>query len=240
MRGILFLCLLSCHILAPAQKTGNDFSLQAPDSLHRLDSLSLWATQYYIYKFNSSGSIPILDINGQKTGLYADSCDFCHAMMEGTAYVKDSTGKVIVINVEKGGKAQFINCKACQMHSQASMGTTWSMTEGYGLGVRNFRLQPFRTIAVDKTVIPYGTVLFIPELKGKTMVLPDSSSAVHDGYVFAGDAGSAIKGIHIDVFTGTSTDNPFPGLIASNSSGVFKAYMVTDVEIINSMLRLHQ
>ena len=55
-----------------------------------------------------------------------------------------------------------------------------------------------RTAAVDATLIPRRTLLFIKETVGLPM--PDGS--VHDGYWYASDTGGAIKGPRIDLFTG--------------------------------------
>ena len=55
-----------------------------------------------------------------------------------------------------------------------------------------------RTVAVDKNLIPRHSVLFIKETVGLKM--PDGS--VHDGYWYASDVGSAIKGPRIYLFTG--------------------------------------
>jgi 3D (Asp-Asp-Asp) domain-containing protein len=55
-----------------------------------------------------------------------------------------------------------------------------------------------RTVAVDPTMIPRRTILFIAETVGLTM--PDGSK--HDGYWYASDTGGAIKGHRIDLFTG--------------------------------------
>jgi 3D (Asp-Asp-Asp) domain-containing protein len=57
-----------------------------------------------------------------------------------------------------------------------------------------------RTVAVDKNLIPKRSVLFIKETVGLKM--PDGST--HDGYWYASDAGSAIKGKRIDLYTGSS------------------------------------
>ncbi|THD60198.1 MAG: hypothetical protein E8A49_14615 [Phenylobacterium sp.] len=57
-----------------------------------------------------------------------------------------------------------------------------------------------RTVAVDKNLIPRHSVLFIKETVGLKM--PDGST--HDGYWYASDAGSAIKGKRIDLYTGAN------------------------------------
>jgi len=58
-----------------------------------------------------------------------------------------------------------------------------------------------RTVAVDRTVVPRRSVLFIKETVGLKM--PDGSS--HDGYWYASDVGGAIKGQRIDLYTGRSS-----------------------------------
>jgi 3D (Asp-Asp-Asp) domain-containing protein len=55
-----------------------------------------------------------------------------------------------------------------------------------------------RTVAVDRTLIPKRSVLFIKETVG--MKMPDGS--LHDGYWYASDTGGGVKGKHIDFFTG--------------------------------------
>jgi 3D (Asp-Asp-Asp) domain-containing protein len=63
-----------------------------------------------------------------------------------------------------------------------------------------------RTAAVDKNLIPKGSVLFIKETVGLRM--PDGST--HDGYWYASDTGGAIKGKRIDLFTGFSASSMNP------------------------------
>ena len=60
------------------------------------------------------------------------------------------------------------------------------------------RVVPMRTIAVDKSIIPRRTVIFIKETVGLKM--PDG--APHDGYWYASDVGGAIKGKRVDLYTG--------------------------------------
>ena len=67
-----------------------------------------------------------------------------------------------------------------------------------GLDSLGCRVVPMRTIAVDKTLIPRRTVLFIKETVGLKM--PDGRA--HDGYWYATDIGGAIKGQRIDLYTG--------------------------------------
>jgi len=60
------------------------------------------------------------------------------------------------------------------------------------------KVVPMRTLAVDKSIIPRRTVVFIKETVGLRM--PDGQT--HDGYWYASDVGGAIKGQRIDLYTG--------------------------------------
>ena len=108
----------------------------------------------------------------------------------------------------------------------------------FGLGTFGYRLVPFRTVAADRRVFAPGTVFFIPDLVGVNF---DNSgaSAVHDGYVFFGDVGGAVRGNHIDFFIGATRKNPAPRLITSTPKKGFTAYIVTDQELIERLRRLH-
>jgi membrane-bound lytic murein transglycosylase len=68
------------------------------------------------------------------------------------------------------------------------------------------RTVAMRTAAVDKNLIPKGSVLFIKETVGLKM--PDGSA--HDGYWYASDVGGAIKGQRIDLYTGAGARSMSP------------------------------
>ncbi|WP_437757272.1 3D domain-containing protein [Sorangium sp. So ce1389] len=68
----------------------------------------------------------------------------------------------------------------------------------YGRGATGRPITPLRTVAVDSTVIPLGTWLYVPELAG----LPLPGGGRHDGCFVAEDRGIKVVGRQIDVFTG--------------------------------------
>jgi 3D (Asp-Asp-Asp) domain-containing protein len=228
-----------------AQAPMDTFNFPEPGNASLSEPLSLWSTQYYIHEFQSGGAIPIVYANGESSGLFADTCDFCAASLEGTAYVTDSSGMITVINFARSGDSSFVDCRACKKYASSKLKveswgkTLWTKSEGFGDGVKNYRLIPFRTIAVDKDVIPYGTVIYIPEAKGKLVNLPNGELVIHDGYFFAGDTGGAIRKNHIDIFTGIYSGNPFPEVIKSNENKTFEAIIVTDEGIVNTLTELH-
>ena len=98
-----------------------------------------------------------------------------------------------------------------------------------GCGVRNHPLVPFRTIAVDPAMIPLESVVFVPALRGRTFNY-NGRDFVHDGYLFAGDRGGAIKGKHIDVFLDDKAGADLEDLFASVDTRTFAAHIVDDAD----------
>lgn len=70
----------------------------------------------------------------------------------------------------------------------------------WGRGAAGTAIAPFRSVAVDVSVIPLGTPIFIPDLVG----LPTEVGGAghHDGCFVAEDRGIQVVGRHVDVFTG--------------------------------------
>ena len=72
-------------------------------------------------------------------------------------------------------------------------------THPYGRGAGRRPLVPYRSVAVDPTIIPIGEPLYLPELDG--VLLPDGT--IHDGCVRADDTGGGIKKRKMDFFVMT-------------------------------------
>jgi len=71
----------------------------------------------------------------------------------------------------------------------------------HGRGAMGRPITPLRTVAVDSSVIPLGSSLYIPEFAGT----PRPDGTPHDGCFVAEDRGILVVGRHIDVFTGDPT-----------------------------------
>ena len=72
----------------------------------------------------------------------------------------------------------------------------------WGSGAGDRPLAPFRSIAVDRSVLTIGARYYVLELDGVTMPgTPPALDFVHDGCVTADDTGGAITGMHIDFFS---------------------------------------
>jgi len=68
----------------------------------------------------------------------------------------------------------------------------------HGRGATGKAITPLRTIAVDSSVIPLGTPVYVADFVG----LPRPDGSKHDGCFLAEDRGSRVIGRQIDVFTG--------------------------------------
>jgi 3D (Asp-Asp-Asp) domain-containing protein len=231
---------------------------------------SLWATYYHVWyatsstahlmppeplpallasSFSSSttsNAQPLLDMQTASFGVTLTARDWCMAGVEGTVMVQDEGGKIVTYNYAGRGKDVQVDCapyfnKGTLINPIAIGRTRWTKAIGeYGDGVKGLVLVPYRTIAVDTLTFPIGSVIYIPAARGQSVTLPDGSTAKHDGYFFAGDIGGAIKQNHIDVFSGTSTKNPFPNVVLNKSSGVFEAYIIRDKRVLVLLAGHHQ
>ena len=224
----------------------NGFGFLPPAKLSPNKKLTLWATFYYVHEapFDDSG-IPLIDPDGHQTGAKLKSCDWCDAAVEGTVYTTDKNGKKITLNYANTGPEQAVDCDAScykyRNYKNKKVGySLWVPAGGeFGDGVSGYKLVPYRTIAVDKSVFPIGTLIFIPDAVGVEIVLPDGSKSKHDGYFFAADMGGDIKGDHIDVFLGLHGINPF-SFVRSNSEKTFTAYQVKDSQVEQALTSIHK
>src|SRR5690606_18619556 len=69
----------------------------------------------------------------------------------------------------------------------------------WGRGAQGKAITPLRSIAVDSSVIPLGTIVYILEYDG---VARSEGGARHDGCFIAEDRGMKVVGDHVDIFTG--------------------------------------
>jgi 3D (Asp-Asp-Asp) domain-containing protein len=129
--------------------------------------------------------------------LYDSSCGVLETVTPGFADAihLEGTGRLVdgrLLNV-----AGTCGCPRSPCFVEAGAMYPW------GIGVQNRPLVPFRSIAVDRDVIAYGTALYVPELDGE--MVPGEApwgDFVHDGCVLAVDTGGGIVDMHIDWFVG--------------------------------------
>lgn len=219
------------------------FRLPEPASLPA--ARNLWATHYYVFSARAvQDGYPLLAMNGSALGPRLSGRDWCLGAIEGTIRVTNLDGSTALYNYHGVGSTQTVPCTQILSGSAANASTGRvrfaRVNAPFGLGARGSHLVPLRTIAVDRTVIPLGSLVYIPAARGQTVTLPSGAQVTHDGYFLAGDVGGAIRNNHIDVFAGETRANPFPGFVRSRRTPTFEAYVLTDAETRAAMQRLHK
>lgn len=205
--------------------------------------LDCWGTYYYIPTVDAQATgVPLLDENERPLGPLLAPETWCAAAIEGTVAVRVGEFVRLFDYAGRSPNLQY-DCRRCaRFQNYAGYEKTgrvlWQPTEGFGLGVRNYRKVPFRTVAVDPELIPYGSVLYVPAARGHSYVDENGRDRTHDGYFFAADTGSFIKGNHLDFFLGFSQLPPFD-FVRSRADHTFEVYLVEDAEIAWSLARLH-
>lgn len=251
-RTARFAILLAFFLGSSARAVAQDsFDLSAPAHVDK--PISLFATHYKRHdapSYDGPGKVPIHGPGGASLQWYIKPLDFCHGANESILTVHSSSGSRTFIY--KGvGNQLWVDCRRWFSHG---LGADGALALGksvfaeapddapFGVGSPPdlFRLVPFRTVAVDPRCIPLGSVLFIPKLRGKSFIQYDGTSAVHDGYVFAGDTGGAIKLRHIDFFSGAADATFAPGVIDAGKARPFEAYFINDADVRKTLLGLHE
>lgn len=203
----------------------------------------IWSTFYRVHvtKVQDEG-VALRNLNGESLVDNLSAKDWCYAALEGTVYVENYG----VYNYAGRGKTKETDCspwlgKFNDRLLRAMQTTRFSKVAApFGTGGKGWWLVPFRSIAVDRKVVPLGTVVYIPSARGQQVVLPDGRAWQHDGYFLAADTGGAIKTNHIDLFTGFFPDNPFPELEVSNRKQFVEAYIVDAPAIQKALIQQHK
>jgi 3D (Asp-Asp-Asp) domain-containing protein len=174
-------------LLLPGQIRAQEFSAAGPHTF-RSSVYSLKNTYYYVaLEQDSDLTLPrdtaVRTLDGRLLAQVSRS--FKRAMdMEGTAKLLDGR----VLNYAGVVEREVRYAETIHPH---------------GRGVGDCALVPLRSVAVDRTRIPLGSLVYIAETDGKR--LPDGS--LHDGLWQAIDVGGAIKEARIDLFTGEGKDS---------------------------------
>lgn len=247
VHGIIASTLAVLVITPSWSQTQADFDLPALSN-ERGPKLELWSTRYFVHVAASSPlGITLKDKHGNVLSDPVSPRDWCLAAIEGTVRValKDDAR---TLNYGGVSAQSQVDCAAVLKINPVKH--PWIKSTGksffglamgsFGDGVAGYKLVPYRTIAVDKSVIPYGTVIYIPSARGSEVSLSSSGKFKHDGYFFAADTGGAIKGNHIDIFCGVTSSNCLPDLITSDSTKRFKAFLVSDSAVVEALRARHK
>lgn len=225
---------LAAPALTP-QERAVGFALEEPSAQALGPNLKLWATHYHTPIVTPapeaiSAAFPLLGRDGSWISPPLRQKDWCEAALQGSVSVKQGGKSTAYVFVDSNGPEQT-NCDehlgslSDGVKNATRRARFMAVNHPLGCGVRNLPLMPFRTIAVDPNVIPLESVVFVPELRGRKFTYNDREY-IHDGYLFAGDRGGAIKGKHIDVFLVDDHYEPLEDLFASTDKRTFAAHIV--------------
>ncbi len=224
------------------------FDFPEPSASDRDQELTLWSTFYHVYTAqNNSGTNPLRNSSGQSLGPMLSKRDWCKSALEGTVRILDPNGDLVgTFNFADRSAVEQVDCSSIFPNvppdkiKKTNKVQFKSSDALFGEGVNGFALVPYRTIAVDpNSMISLGSVIFVPDARGKKVTLSSGKSVIHDGYFFAADVGELIINNHIDVFLGVATDNPFP-FIKSEESGEFTAFLISNEETVKSLKKIHK
>lgn len=88
----------------------------------------------------------------------------------------------------------------------------------WGRGATGRPITPLLTVAVDSSVIPLGTAIYIPEFNGVPRGL--EGHAKHDGCFIAQDRGVRVVGNHVDIFMGEPALTKLYNALVPSNQGV--------------------
>lgn len=129
--------------------------------------------------------------------LYTERCAVIATVRPGFAAAVDVEGTGRLTDGRLINVAGACGCARSPCWVEAGAAYPW------GIGVQDRPLVPYRSLAVDRSVVPYGTRVWIEELDG--VHVPGEApwgDFVHDGCAQAVDTGGAIVGMHLDWFVG--------------------------------------
>jgi 3D (Asp-Asp-Asp) domain-containing protein len=211
------------------------FLLAAPDEEALGPDLRLWATHYHTPEIKpapaeTSAALPLIGRAGDPISPLLTHRDWCESALQGSVSIRTGETTAAYVFVDANGPEQancdqWLGSLSDGVKNATRRARFMKVNHALGCGVRNHPLVPFRTIAVDPAYIPIESVLYVPELRGRTFRY-NGGSHVHDGYLFAGDRGGAIKGAHIDVFMIAGAAAPLEDLFASTDTRTFAAHVV--------------
>lgn len=221
-------------VLTPSMRAVG-FLLEEPTPQSLGPNMKLWATHYHtpIVKpapETISAAFPLIGRNGSSISPPLLHKDWCEAALQGSVSIRSGGKSTAYVFVDSNGPEQancdqYLGSLSDGVKNATRRARFMAVSHPLGCGVRNLPLMPFRTIAVDPDVIPLESVVFVPELRGRAFRFNDQDF-IHDGYLFAGDRGGAIKGKHIDVFMVDDHFEPLEDLFASTDRRTFAAHIV--------------
>jgi 3D (Asp-Asp-Asp) domain-containing protein len=222
--------------LHPSEQALNFLLTPPGDADKKGKAMKLWATYYHMPtlrpSFSNITARPLLGKNGKAISPPLSVQDWCDAAMQGSVWVDNGVDDepTAYMYVDSRGPEQntcdkYFGELSTRIKSATKRSRFVAFHHPQACDVRPIPLMAFRTIAVDPDKIKFGTVLYIPALRGLGF-WNDGELFAHDGFVVASDRGGAIEGNHIDMFVDNAAGSPFPDVVRSNPRHTFEAFVV--------------
>jgi 3D (Asp-Asp-Asp) domain-containing protein len=159
----------------PAVTTAQTFSLRKAQNLGQFRITFYWLVEEESYP--GKKTCPLYTPDGKLVGKFTNQFirDF---QIESCALLSDGR---IISYLKKANRCQVVDMP---------------------IGAGGYSLTELRSVAVDPSVIPLGSKLYIKDATD----MPLGDSLMHDGIFEANDVGSAIKGNRIDVYLGLKSN----------------------------------
>lgn len=252
-------CMQSAHITTQEYRIltpdfQDTFDIKPPPDGSSGETVQVWSTSYVrVEPTSDTNGVPFRDINGIPISDNVKKRSWCKGAQEGSIKTTFMGEEIILTHAGdfKKRSPDYIDCDAVfETHTDtlSSYGLSYHAKTNapFGLGINNYFLVPYRTIAVQMKGNKYfkfspGDVIYIKDATRITVIDPYTGKKYkHDGYFFVGDVGGKVKGMHIDTFCGSKTDclPPFTG--SSDDKYVLStAVMITDPAIKEKLKLMH-
>lgn len=247
-------CMQSAHI--PSQEYRilkpdfqDTFDIPPPSDNSTGRKIKQWSTSYITRQPTPyKNGVPFRDINGVPISDNVSRFEWCMGSQEGSVKTTFKGEEIRITHVGKFNKepSYFFDCRAVFKKDKKlfySYGLTYhaKTTAPFGLGIYDYFLVPYRTIAVElgneALHLRRGDVVYIKDVTKNTITDPYSGKQYkHDGYFFVGD----VEGDHIDTFCGFKYNclSPFTGGDKDNHI-LSTALVISDPAIIEKLTRMH-
>jgi 3D (Asp-Asp-Asp) domain-containing protein len=126
--------------------------------------------------------------------------------------------------LKQGGTVSFAkrDCECAEVCPRTAQRICFDLLDGskfpWGRGATGNPITPLLSVAVDSSVIPLGTAVYVPEYDGLPRD-PDRTS-FHDGCFMAHDRGLKVQGKQLDVFTGHQSVTKLWNQLVPSNRGV--------------------
>lgn len=228
------------------------FDIPPPPNGSTERTIALYSTYFYTTQpAQDKNGVPFRDKNSVPISDNVSKREWCLGAQEGSIKTTFQGEEIRLTYAGKSTTPYYIDCDSefnPLKHDLAAYGKSYFLKTDapFGLGINNYFLVPYRTMAVEikdnsALKLKAGDVLYIESATKNFVTDPYTGKKFrHDGYFFVGDVGGKVKDNHADTFCGFQKNclSPFTG---SDDEHHFMttAQIITDPAIKEKLKRMH-